>query len=174
MSVQPFNLAIRLTPEAIAAIERWPGLTRVTAGAMAKALDLENDLTVSYAQENKLSGPRPEVLGVISNRLRNAVHATKAQVDGTNIDSAIGDNVEYAAVHEFGFDGDVQVQAHTRRRVIARVGKRNKIQKISVKAFTRHMRMPERSFIRSSISERLPNYNASLSKAVVDVLGGSE
>ena len=168
-----YELNITLTPASLELIRRWPTLAPVAMQKMAKALDLENELTIGYAQVNKLSGPRPGVLGVVTNRLRSSLRRSAATVDGTQLTGAIGTNVKYAGVHEFGFDGDVQVRPYVRRRIIARVGKRNKVTRGNVRGFTRHMRMPERSFIRCSISERLPNYNASLSKAIVSALGGT-
>lgn len=65
------------------------------------------------SQQRYLSGPRPRVLDVVTTRLRNSV-AIKTKDDGTNITGRIGSNVSYAAFHEFGFRGTVNVAGHTR------------------------------------------------------------
>jgi len=77
---------------------------------------------------------------------------------------AFGSNLPYAAIHQYGFDGQQNVRAHTRRvesrSRFARVEKVNKktgeiyegrgkvAQGVAfVKAFKRHMRMPARPYI---------------------------
>jgi phage gpG-like protein len=81
------------------------------------------NLLKNWIMNNRLSGPRPEFLGVVSNRLRSSIgNAHKA--DGIwdyNKDTytlKIGTNVEYAAVHEFGVGTPQQgsvVRGHLRR-----------------------------------------------------------
>jgi phage gpG-like protein len=172
------NLTITISEEAKQLIGSMDNRDGKYDRALMKALDLQNQLTIGYAQQRKLTGPRPQFLGVVTNRLRSSLNATPAAISGTEIESAIGSNVAYAAAHEFGFDGNVQVRAFTRRNIrrdLFSVKKR----KLSaagvsyVKAHTRHMMMPERSFIRSSIAERRPQYDAALSKAVLSALGGA-
>ena len=74
------------------------------------------------AVKNRFSGkgpfpPAQNQLGVVTNRLRKSLRATAAQIDpgGGTIGVAMGTNVSYYPLHEFGFRGRVQVNAHTRK-----------------------------------------------------------
>lgn len=174
-----FDLKIELTPEALALLAAYPEKTRIAAEKMAEALDHQNELTISLAQSEKLSASGPDTLGVRTGLLRRSLRRSDATVSADEITGAIGTNVKYAGVHEFGFDGDVSVQPFTRRQRSRDIlgGKSHKKVLSAgiafVKGFTRHMRMPERSFIRSSISERLEQYGEGLSSAILEALGGA-
>lgn len=105
---------------------------RIT-GAVATGMARGLLVAVGVAQRKYLSGPRPSVLGVRTGRLRNAV-AAEVQIDRTvialerargggireitagsgHVIGRVGDNVTYAAFHEFGFKGLVNVKAHSR------------------------------------------------------------
>lgn len=173
-----YDLTITFSTNALRLLREMPSAAARASGGIARALDKQNELTISYAQRNKLSGPRPTILGVITNRLRSSLRRATAQVSGSTITSGIGSNVEYAAIHEFGFDGNVTVKSYVRKQPSRDLvtGKKQKLVASGlafVKSFTRHMRMPERSFVRSSINERLPEYNSALSGGVIDALGGA-
>jgi len=100
-------ITIKLRPEdeqLLRDLKNWPAQL---PKRIARALDRQNDATVSYTQRTYLSFPKhgPTVLNglrVISNRLRGSLRSSKAVIDATKITSAIGSNVKYAAVHEFG------------------------------------------------------------------------
>src|SRR4051812_17109033 len=101
--------AIKIEDNAAAILAQVKAFPEAMAQSIARALDEQNELTVGHIQETKLSKRGPTTLGVIHNRLRLSVHRALAVVKGNTIDSAIGSNVVYAGVHEFGFDGEVQV-----------------------------------------------------------------
>jgi len=171
-------LQIELSDEAKALLNDLPNATARASRNIAKALDLLNEGTISEAQRNKMSGPGPTTLGVRTGLLRRSLRRTNATISDTFIDGAIGENVAYAAAHEFGFDGDVEVHPFVRRqRSRDALGKRKKVIATGiafVKGFTRHMHLPERSFIRSTIADRLDIYKEDLSEAIVAGLGGTE
>ncbi len=171
------NLNIEISEEGKQLIGSMANRGGAADRALAHALDLQNELTIGMAQRDKLSAAGPTTLGVRTGRLRQSITRTNAIITGHTIEGSIGSNVTYAAAHEYGFDGEVQVRAFVRRnprRDLFGVKKR----KLSaagisyVKSFSRHMHLPERSFIRASIAERLQDYDEALSKAVVDALGG--
>lgn len=60
-----------------------------------------------------LSGPRPSKLDAVTTRLRNSIVTEVTQTANTIIGRE-GTNVPYAAIHEFGFHGVVNVKAFTR------------------------------------------------------------
>jgi phage gpG-like protein len=171
------NLQVQLSDEARAILQRFETMPAQIGVALAHELDHQNELTIGYAQKNKLSASSSTTLGVRTGLLRRSLRRNDAVVNGNLITGAIGSNVEYAGVHEYGFDGDVQVKSFVRknRRGDLFSVKKKKISAngISfVKSFTRHMHMPERSFIRSSLQERLPLIGRALSRAIVGALGG--
>ena len=166
------TITIELTPESQALIERFHGAPARLGARVARTVDLQNQLTIGYAQANKMSQRGPATLGVRTNRLRSSLRATAAVQEGALITSAIGTNVVYAAAHEFGFDGEVAVRAHS-RKVSQAFGQPLKAAvSASVKAFSRHVHLPVRSFIRSSLGERAGAYSTSLSAAVVAATEG--
>lgn len=171
-------VTIELTPQAKALLARAQGAPERVLQALRTELDRQNELTIGYAQKNKLSGPRPEKLGVVTSRLRNSLRRNDATISGTTITGAIGSNVKYAAVHEYGFDGDVQVKSfvrHLARRDVFSI-KRRKLSAAGisvVRPFTRHMHMPARSFLHSSLNERRVKIGQGLSHAVVRAMEGA-
>lgn len=178
------SVKIVLTPRAqqlLAAAPAWPLALKP---AIVAAMDRQNELTTGYIQRTKLSVPGSRTLGVRTNRLRLSARPSKAVVSGDGILSAIGSNVKYAGVHEFGFDGTVKVRAFTRRQVSNDVVRgqgrrgfraRERGERVTasgfarVKAHTRRMRFPARAMFRSGIEERLPNYSRAISGAIVRV-----
>lgn len=184
------TVRIELTPQAIAllaAAPRWPvAVTR----AIESGLDYENQLTIGHAQRLKLSKRGPTTLGVVTNRLRSSLHATPAVTTAGTVSSTISSDVVYAAVHEFGFVGTVQVRAHARRintyaggsKTVATLRKDGRIVRrpanvvasssVTVRAHPRRMNVPARSFLRSSLVERAPDYGRTLSRRIVAALRG--
>jgi hypothetical protein len=61
-------------------------------------------------------------------------------------------DVKYAAAQEYGFDGEETVSSHS-REIREAFGKAIDPKAIFVSAFARHMHLPERSYLRSSLSE---------------------
>jgi phage gpG-like protein len=90
-------------------------------------------------------------------RLKNSV---VAEVEGARV-LRIGSNVRYAAVHQLGFDGVVQIPAHLRRVKsrdlyqapgVGRAGRRTRGQRTgtgfaAVKAHPAHLRIPARPYL---------------------------
>lgn len=81
--------------------------------AMKTGLSRGLQIASEIAQREFLSGPRPSKLAVRTGRLRNSI-ATSVEDRGQDIVGRIGSNVSYAAFHEFGFHGMMNVKAHTR------------------------------------------------------------
>jgi hypothetical protein len=186
------NVEFQISSNAAAIARQVKEFTPRMSVAIAAAMDQEDQLTVGKIQVSHLTAPgatKPlppseHRLRSISNRLRGSLNAIPAKITGNVIDAGIGSNVAYAGAHEFGFDGTVQVKAHSRRRFEVKPAPRvfnpktGKIHAtkatrtptgdtISVKAHSMHMRMPERAPIRTGIQERAGNYSASISTAIV-------
>lgn len=58
-----------------------------------------------WVKTKRLSGPRPNVLGVITGRLRSSITATPTTKSGNTYTAKIGTNVIYARRHEMGTYG---------------------------------------------------------------------
>ena len=112
---------VQITDNAAFILGKLKSFPQAMATSVAQALDQENELTIGQIQLRKLSHSGPTTLGVRSARLWKSIVRTRAYVSGGAIVSAIGSNVVYAGVHEFGFDGDVTVRAYV-RRARARLG----------------------------------------------------
>jgi phage gpG-like protein len=142
--------------------------------AIAKAVEDQNDKTIGHISTHHMHGPRPGKLAPISHHLVRSLRATKPQWNGDVLESSIGTNVVYAAAHEFGFHGPVQVRAHTRKvsrsKSGTKKGKTRTLSESQVRAHTRQVNIPARSPIGAGIKESLPAYSASISKAVSAVL----
>jgi phage gpG-like protein len=149
-------------------------------------------IMVQARVKQKLSG---EVLHVRTNNLRSSINR-EVRVVGSEIQGVVGTNVEYAAVHEYGFDGMVSVRAHLRQlRERGRMklfktsgheqfgiwknvrgAKTGKVAQVrgwfndrqGQSSFLRHMRVPERSFLRTSLKEFEPVINIELQRALLE------
>ncbi len=67
-----------------------------------RSLKLSGLFLAAWSKTNRLSGPRPEYLGVVTGRLRASITAGEPTQSGNNYIEKIGTNVEYARIHEFG------------------------------------------------------------------------
>jgi phage gpG-like protein len=54
-----------------------------------------------WSQKNRLSGPRPNILGVVTGRLRSSISVSRS-IKKDEYKILIGTNVEYARKHELG------------------------------------------------------------------------
>ena len=140
-------------------------------------------MLMGYVKSNKLSG---DVLHVQTGRLRRSI-TSRVEEQGSLISGVVGTNVVYAAAHEFGVDEtkDVTVHAYLRRcksrnryamtkgRYFSPEGALKKLKLAAqgiayVHEFTRkqHIKLPERSFLRSALDELGPGIQADLTAAM--------
>lgn len=91
---------------------------------LAKHWHKAGQVVVGHAVKDRFTGKGPfphaqNKLGVRSGRLRRAVRTSRPQVDATTgaVSVSMGSNVSYFGIHEFGFQGKVQVRGHSRRNV---------------------------------------------------------
>ena len=109
----------------------------------------------------KLTG---DVLKVRTGRLRRSIHPEWEFKPGYS-GAVVGTNVEYAAIHEYGFKGDVQVKSFQREMNKA-FGRPISPRTVTVKAHARNVNLPERSFLRSALLEMKPEIMDGLLKAI--------
>ena len=185
---------IQLTPEAEKILRDLREMPQWMVEAVAQGMDKANAMTVSHIQQARLTGIGPfpvaeHRLGVRSGRLHEALWASKATVIGTNVESAIGDNVKYAAIHEFGGVIHHEVGAGTARlrtdrqgnllrqtghrhlAVFAKAGHK-RVKEVAYEAGAHDVVMPERAPIRTGIQENLQQYGQMVSEAIQEAWDG--
>lgn len=162
--------------------------------AVQRGMDRALPLVTGFIQKERATGKGPfpvseHRLGVRTNRYRAGMRWTRAAIVGDVVVGRIGDNVSYAAIHEFGFAGDVQVKAHARRigrvngnrttlAAVARTQKSRKkakpessVTEVQVKAHARAMSMPERKPIRTGIAEHADEFTKAIALELQRELG---
>lgn len=95
-------------------------------------------------KEDKLSG---QVLKNPTGTLRRSIHPSDVVITSSSISGTVGTNLEYAAYHEFGFEGVSNVKEHIRKA-------KNSSKESLVKAHTRNVNYPEHSYLRSTVKEQ--------------------
>lgn len=113
-----------------------------------------------YVKEGKLTG---EVLHVRTGTLRRSIN-NKVVTNAAGTSGSVGTNVKYGRVHEYGFNGAVSVKGHL-RTIKQAFGKSIAPTQVEVSGFTRNMRVPERSFLRSALKDMKPQLLAQLEAA---------
>lgn len=120
----------------------------VIGSAVAKAIEAGAIELVATIKDKKLSG---QVLKTRSGRLRRSINYRMGT--GTDPEAFVGTNVVYARPHEFGLSMDQKVREHMRTIKEAWGRPLAKPVRVQVKAHTRHVNTPERSFLRSAFAE---------------------
>lgn len=134
-------------------LKRDLGITRDRLLADIKAEIRRVSIDVlALVKDQKLSG---QVLKVQTGRLRRSINQ-RVKESETGIEALVGTNVSYGRVHEFGFTGTVNVKEHMRK------GK----QAYTVRAHTRNVNLPERSFLRSSLNDMRQDIDQRIARVV--------
>lgn len=116
-----------------------------------------------YVKEQKLSG---QVLRNRTGTLRRKINYVVNE--GVNdVTATVGVKLAYAGIHEYGFDGTETVREHL-RTITQAFGRTISPVQVTVREFSRHMHMPARSFLRSSLQENAPAIRDRLTAAIVD------
>lgn len=127
-------------------------------------------IEIQTAVKRKLSG---EVLHNRTGTLRRSINRVVTQ-DSHGVIATEGTNVRYAAIHEYGFNGEVTVAEHVRKAAGAAVGKKGGKTPaggtVNVRSHVRHVVMPERSFLRSTLRDFTPKIQTDLRAAALEAL----
>lgn len=156
---------IEVTVPNAAALERDLGMTRaqLLADLRREVKRVATDVS-ARTKDRKLSG---QVLKVQSGRLRRSINYQTSETE-TGIEALVGTNVSYGRTHEFGFSGAVTVRAHMRtvKQAFGRTMRNAK--KVGVRAHSRNVNLPERSFLRSSLREMRSEIDSRIARVVAD------
>ena len=94
-------------------------LPAIVIPPLIRAMAKMGQIVISKAVQERFTGNGPfpvsqSKLGDRSGRLRRSLEATRPIVDGSGrVSMAMGSNVKYFAIHEFGFSGTVSVAAQS-------------------------------------------------------------
>lgn len=185
----PENFKIELTADSQAVLDRMKEYPAEMKRALARGMDRANQYAIAFIQRMHLTGQGPfppdqHMLGVRTNRLRSAVWAAPTRVEGKRVSSIIGDNVKYAALHEFGgtvqrkaragvaqlkmkSNGELMRQAVNKNLAVF-ASKRTKHRKSVAYVAKAHMAVyPERAPFRTGLNASRPEYTRSMSEQVM-------
>lgn len=200
----PDQVTITLSPGLRDLMAKGPAA--IVHAAVAKALDRENELTVGATVRERMSFPRNtpatmEGLRVQTGHLRRTLRRSKAVVTPNGVISAIGSNVGYFGVHEFGFSGTQTVKQHERKlptryrlttgqsvdhATAGRAGlltRKGKLRTglgeampdryVAVRSHERRVNIPARQMVQRTIRHRMHAYEDSIRREVVNAIGKS-
>ena len=161
------NIIVSVHAEAlIAKMANAPELVRRALLRAVTVLSIDVQRSV---KQDKLTG---QVLHVRTGTLRRSINREVTERED-GVFAVIGTNVEYAGIHEYGFNGTMSVQAHVRRSREQMRMKKSGVKpagEVMVRAHTRKVNMPERSFLRSTLKEFEPRIRKDLRDAVLGVV----
>lgn len=115
-----------------------------------------------HVMANKLSG---QVLNVRTGTLRRSIDQVVERT-ANGVTGIVNTNVRYGAAHEYGFSGAVSVKAYLRtiKQAFGRPLKEARV--VQVRASSRNVKLPERSFLRSALRDLQPSIQADLQQAI--------
>ncbi len=173
------KIVVTITDEALRAnLAGFP--SRLTAN-LEHALDRFSKILQTQVKE-KLSD---DVLHVRTGTLRRSINQ-EVRTDPGGTEAIVGTNVEYAAVHEYGFHGEVSVREHLRRILgarptaagqsrVSRDGRtRFVVGSTTVRAHMRNVNLPERSFLRSALHELESLAVSEIQRAAKNAIEGTD
>jgi hypothetical protein len=181
------TIVIELTPEAKAVLAGFQTVPVRVLEKMRSAMDDANQLVIGKMSKARFTGRGPfpsgeHRLGIRTHHLYQSIRNSAARISGNTIRSAIGSNIVYAGVHEFGStaSGTSTVRSFTRKQPSRDVrsprgprgGKLKVTTKgtVTVRSFTRRWKhnIPARAPFRTGIEENLEIYRDKLSAAVIE------
>jgi len=180
---------IELSAEAKQIIEDLKTMPEWATAAISKGMEKANQFTMAHIMQVHLTGNGPfpvseHKLGVRSSRLRGGLFASRPVVVGERVQSAIGDSVKYAVIHEFGGrikhpprSGSVRLRTDASGALL-RHGKNGKLatfakashkraKEVKFNAAGYEVEMPERAPVRTGIQEKFQEYGEAIGLEIV-------
>lgn len=182
------QVEITLTQAGAAAIARLSAFPARMLPAVARGLDRGLELALGQATAKRFTGKGPfavseKRLGVVSGRLRASLRRSAARVEGDSVRAAVGTNVRYFGIHEFGFNGTVNVKAHKRVRFVGANGKAVAARRVkkgmevtgyegTVQAHSRRVNVIAREPMRAGLTEQAGLIGRAISGVLVSEWSG--
>jgi phage gpG-like protein len=126
---------------------------------------------VAISSKRYLSGPRPEKLDRVHGRLQSSI-ASETKRTGPVIETKVGTNVEYAAIHEFG--GVVRPTVTDKMRKMAWAmffkTKDDKWKGLALTSKNKlRIRIPSRPFLRPAVRDAMPSFEENIRRALAKI-----
>lgn len=136
---------------------------------VAEAMDEQNQHSIAYTVKEKLTRANPPYLNVRTGRLRGSVRAAQTRIERRRVLGSYGTNVVYAGVHEYGFEGTVQVGAFSRRIPPNRFGRGGEGGGTErVRAHGRRVKFKARHMFRDGLEDTAQDYADRISEAITE------
>ena len=147
------------------ALDQLRALPDAANAGLARAIAKLGIALQSHVQQDKLSG---EVLNVRSGTLKSSidVHIDKS---AAGVTATVFTDLDYAAAQEYGFSGTVNVRASL-RMIKQAFGHPIATKTVSVRAHSRQMDLPARSFLQSALDDMAPNISADVEDALREAI----
>ena len=146
-------------------LEWLRGASDAVASGIAQAITQLGIELQRHIQDDELSG---QMLAVRSGSLKSSIDLQIDQ-DSEGISVTVYSDSKYAAAHEYGFAGTVDVKASL-RRITEAFGRPISEKTINVRAYQRRMELPERSFMRSALEDMDPAIRDEVEAALLEAL----
>jgi hypothetical protein len=162
------KLEIRITGNAMIKLLEYPE-AHMRAIAQGQALATE-EVTAKIIPE-RLTGkgpfpPSEHRLGRVTHQYAMTTSASAPRTAGNTVTTGIGAEVSYVYIHEFGFEGEVEVPAHMRHRAGLSKRARKGAGDIAVRAYRRHMNLAARAPIQTGIAENIGTFVSRINEAL--------
>jgi phage gpG-like protein len=146
-------------------VVRLQKLPEQLRGAVRRAVEAETIALARHVKEFKLTGQQ---LKTRTGTLRRSIAAATLLTGPDAVLGAVGTNLVYAATHEYGGTTRAHVIEARRKKALAFAmgGKDVVVRRVMHPG----SRMPERSFLRSSLAERADDIRAALERAVAQAV----
>ncbi len=146
----------------LARLRTMPGA--INSGLVRAITKLAIDLQ-RKVQQDELTG---QMLAARSGSLKSSIDLRVDQSAGVVTATVFTDSA-YARAHEYGFAGRVNVRASL-RRITQAFGRPISGKTISIRAHSRRMDLPERSFLRSALEDMTPAIRDEVEAALRDTV----
>lgn len=143
-------------------VARFAAMPEAIRAALAQKFAALAQKLEDKIKSEKLDG---QALFSRSGRLRDQVSVSLNESGASLFTSG----VKYAAAQEYGFSGEESVAAHS-RAIRQAFGRAIAPKTILIEAFSRQMRLPERSYMRSALDDMTDEIAQALREAVVEGL----
>lgn len=155
-------------PKNIKPIGRGPADLGIHSTAMQKGIFIAiTRLTIKLqgmVKSEKLSG---QVLNVRTGNLRRSINQKVEDDAQLGPIGTVGTNEKYARPHEMGFQGEAQIREHMRTIKMAWGRPLSEPVVAVVRAHTKQMNLPARSFLRSALDDIRPEVQPMIEAEVV-------
>ncbi|MEP0814518.1 MAG: hypothetical protein HRF49_07630 [bacterium] len=111
---------------------------------------VKRDWHLNWGGTQRVKGQQGKAPGIVTGRLCNSIEPIPPRQSGDMWETGVRTNVEYAAVHEYGFSGTVQVRAHERKMNQA-FGRPTAPFTQNVRSHSRKLNLKERRYLRNPV-----------------------